>query len=54
MINAGFITALAGLVTAIGGVIALFVHVKGNNEQSAKASDNPGVSEVPEQLHDSG
>jgi hypothetical protein len=29
VINASLVTAIAGLVTAIGGVIALFIHVKG-------------------------
>jgi hypothetical protein len=32
MINASFITALAGLITAIGGVIALFIHVKSGSK----------------------
>jgi hypothetical protein len=29
MLNASLITAITGLVAAIGGIIALFVHVKG-------------------------
>lgn len=31
--NPALYVAIASLVTAIGGVIALFVHVKGNTDQ---------------------